>query len=590
MLYVFVLIAAAGCALAPLLPVSGGYSVVRPLVVALAAVVGAIALAQSVESRRAALIALMPLLAPVAAVCAVAMFMIQPSAPYMVPVASFVLTLLVWVLTAVLACGFPTAARCNEGSHGELQSRLTQLKAGLHEAEGIIQRETDAVRKTAWESAYHQASEQVAEIEKELATDDRVVWVLATGYINAWKRTHRAEEALVEVLPLDTVVSGALYDELRVSGSQLTNRDEVLAKLRRAIVELKEQSKHLMKLSADESAELKRPEVGEGMARAVLRVVRQAINEYRDDTYDGFVRSRNRTWATTIVTGAIAFLLLALAIGAGASREQVSAGVSFYLVGAVVGLLARLRGEAEGTGDIADYGLSTARLWSTPLLSGLAALGGVVVVATLPYVTNEFAPMKEPGPAAQSVGPPAPPSAATTGGKAATSPPGQATTGTTVSESDDALTECRALLANQADHPTPSPAVANVTQEGGTVPKKTDMTAASGAPSDVGRLTACRDLVAKAAAAQGTPSAKPVLLVAGGTTSQAVGPEQRPRVQAPLPQLSEVFDLGRILMGLLVAAVFGLTPGLLFSRLQQQSDRQKTDIRTSEASQRSARA
>ena len=55
---------------------------------------------------------------------------------------------------------------------------------------------------------------------------------------------------------------------------------------------------------------------------------------------------------------------------------------SFYLVGGILRLFRQL-GEASSVNTVkeADYGLSTARLMHAPLFSGLAAIGGVVLVA-----------------------------------------------------------------------------------------------------------------------------------------------------------------------------------------------------------------
>jgi hypothetical protein len=53
--------------------------------------------------------------------------------------------------------------------------------------------------------------------------------------------------------------------------------------------------------------------------------------------------------------------------------------------------------------------------------------------------------------------------------------------------------------------------------------------------------------------------------------------------QAAEAQLENIFTLANNPMGLVVAAVFGLTPSLLLNRLQQQGERYKTDLRTTES-------
>ena len=63
---------------------------------------------------------------------------------------------------------------------------------------------------------------------------------------------------------------------------------------------------------------------------------------------------------------------------------------------------------------------------------------------------------------------------------------------------------------------------------------------------------------------------------------------QTPPGNLTTPSLVGIFDLSsnsKNLVGLLVAAVFGLTPGLLFTRLQQQAENYAADLKTSEATQ-----
>ena len=59
------------------------------------------------------------------------------------------------------------------------------------------------------------------------------------------------------------------------------------------------------------------------------------------------------------------------------------AGWAFFLVGAAAGLFLRLRLAAEESQVTDDYGLEAARVFQTPLLSGMAAIIGVVLMASL---------------------------------------------------------------------------------------------------------------------------------------------------------------------------------------------------------------
>jgi hypothetical protein len=53
------------------------------------------------------------------------------------------------------------------------------------------------------------------------------------------------------------------------------------------------------------------------------------------------------------------------------------------MVGAVAGLFGRIYRESQISTAFDDYGLSLTRLAATPLLSGLAGVGGVLLFSTL---------------------------------------------------------------------------------------------------------------------------------------------------------------------------------------------------------------
>jgi hypothetical protein len=89
-----------------------------------------------------------------------------------------------------------------------------------------------------------------------------------------------------------------------------------------------------------------------------------------------------------ILTGMTAYLFFPMAILTGASPQSIAAAAAFYLTGAMAGLINRLSDEAGIKAAVEDYGLSTARLLAAPLISGVAAIGGVVLVAVLPVASS----------------------------------------------------------------------------------------------------------------------------------------------------------------------------------------------------------
>ena len=201
------------------------------------------------------------------------------------------------------------------------------------------------------------------------------------------------------------------------------------------------------------------------------------------------MRGKNHLAAVGMLTGVTAYALLMLAVLVRAPSDGILAASAFYLVGAVVGLFDQLRLSSRGrTPTEEDYGLERARLVYAPILSGLAAVGGVAITALM-YAT--------------------------------------------VSGS---------LIVYQA---TPTPT-----------------SGASVTPTPVTTETSNDQ-------GQGN---------ANGANAVAL----------QSPSINNVFDLDNNQFGLVLAAVFGLTPGLLVSRLQGQADRIKADLQSTTAPETSA--
>lgn len=166
----------------------------------------------------------------------------------------------------------------------------------------------------------------------------------------------------------------------------------------------------------------------ERQAVAVIRSVRRAINDFRDTRRDELVRLRNHLRATTTMTNVATFVILAFAIRAlitdDAPRraspldDPIVAATAFYFVGALVGLIDQLYRESRTQSAIEDFGLFDARLTLTPVLSGLSAVGGVLLGAMLlgTIGTSAIIPGEVPSEArsaASSAPPTAPPAGST---------------------------------------------------------------------------------------------------------------------------------------------------------------------------------
>jgi hypothetical protein len=209
-------------------------------------------------------------------------------------------------------------------------------------------------------------------------------WVLGTGYIDLWLHLHAAEEALFLVQPEEEVIASAVCDELRLKDSNIEHHTDYLDKLRWAVSHLGGARYLSASPPLPALGRTKRSASVDTQARVILRDVRHAINDFRDSRRDGFVRARNRLVLTGTFTGLTVFAILGLAVIAGVTQTMIISATAFYLVGSVIGLFDQLRRGLEGVPAIEeDYGLAHTRLFFTPMLSGLAAVTGVLVTAML---------------------------------------------------------------------------------------------------------------------------------------------------------------------------------------------------------------
>ena len=116
-------------------------------------------------------------------------------------------------------------------------------------------------------------------------------------------------------------------------------------------------------------------------ARAIIKTVRLSVVEYRDVQWDELIRARNRLLRSILLGATAGYVLTVVAVVGRANPAAVAAATAFYFVGGAVGLLARLLIEGRSHSAVDDYGLFEARLLHIPLVGGLAAVFGVVLVA-----------------------------------------------------------------------------------------------------------------------------------------------------------------------------------------------------------------
>lgn len=297
-------------------------------------------------------------------------------------------TSVIWLVGGWIYSRYTTAANVSRRNYLSLCERLDQLENRVMYArtEGYESgANTDiAICQATREQAYARAQKECKVISEKLKGAG-MPWITGLGYINLWHRVHRAEESLIKVEPCLEALEGAMRDESRLVNSTLENKDSLLKRLRCAVAMLDDSGteKYLSYVIEQEKCPLGKEErstpANRAKALTILSEVRYEINHFRDNVWEGIVHARNRLAYTSVVLGLATYALLGLAIFAGAHHDMIIWAVAYFLVGATIGLFARAQGEWNANTAIDDFGLSTACLLHIPCLSGLAAVGGVLV-------------------------------------------------------------------------------------------------------------------------------------------------------------------------------------------------------------------
>jgi hypothetical protein len=270
---------------------------------------------------------------------------------------------LVGALAAATTAQRSTPQRANSRAYAQVMERVRALRVQI----ACIEQRVEAREASAC-TGLAEATAQVLAVEERLClvgpnAPSRSIdptWSSAAAYQDLWTGIHRAEEALVCHATRDELAAGLANDRQRVASSPLG----------KSFVAQIEQ------LAADLDGS--KAEVAAVALR--LRGIRRAINEYRDGRWDGLITARNHLVHSALMTAWTAFGLLILAIALGAPRDSIAAGGVFFLVGALVGLLAQVRSDARRQDVVEDYGLASARLYQTVLASGLAGVAGVLLM------------------------------------------------------------------------------------------------------------------------------------------------------------------------------------------------------------------
>ena len=274
----------------------------------------------------------------------------------------------VWLLLAIPMRRVASPRSANSGVYRELAARHRELAA----VAGTLDQRVDP---EAWASLTSSLADVQAALQEDGSGGDGSSWAGGSAYVVVFTVVHRAEQALTKLVPQPEVVQQALFERASLMGSGIANAHEQVFRLERAIHAL--------------GGEGYLPERRTGtapsdpvLARGIVQDAQALVDDFRDTRRRGLVRARNRLFATVVSTGLVAYAGLGLALMAGAETDQIIAGSTFYLIGASVGLFRQLSQAASAsTVTEEDFGLSMVRLVHTPLVSGLAAIGGVVLTA-----------------------------------------------------------------------------------------------------------------------------------------------------------------------------------------------------------------
>jgi hypothetical protein len=277
---------------------------------------------------------------------------------------------------------------------GVLESRVRSERVRVTAA-GV---DHDPHAEKALEEAECRLGAVSRELHEKATAGPKLRWVLASGYTGLRRELHRVEEALYSVESESQLVGDVIHDDLSLEDSGLRNRFTLRRMIRDALGVVSPGASHtlLRPVPALPAASVLAGAVpagdasagGVGLttaeAREALREVRFAINDYRDDIMDSFALGRNKLVWTFLAVALTTYAFIGLGMLFGIPRTALVSVSVLFLVGSLVGLFNRLRVESSRSSTVEDYGLYLARLVTGALLSGLAGVAGVYLIAQAP--------------------------------------------------------------------------------------------------------------------------------------------------------------------------------------------------------------
>ncbi len=314
------------------------------------------------------------------------------------------LTLIVWMFMAISYMDYTTARGADAYSYNLLITTLVRLRALTQFY--LDERSLDKLTKSSIYDIYTRELQNYLEIADIQLSQGGTVWVSAIGYVIVSRLLHRAEEALIEIEPQTALIEDGSRIQVALENSTIRNKEYYLRTLERMLDYLNPgRFQHFQKSNggkakgdmvaspivpseAGEASEPSNPmhiahspdPFRESEARASIRQISNLLNESQDDQWEKLIHARNQLTKTTVLTGLTLYFLLAFAIVTIVPIPVLQSATFFFLIGAGVGLFSRLYAQSRSDSSIDNVRLAGVRLMAAPLFSGLAAIGGVVVM------------------------------------------------------------------------------------------------------------------------------------------------------------------------------------------------------------------
>jgi hypothetical protein len=145
------------------------------------------------------------------------------------PVCDLICAILIWGVSPFVLFRLAQFDGAIPSSYGQFDTRWERLKTDLRTSKPPKPESSPNAMKY-----FELAQDQNRAIHKFLEKKG-LPWVSGSGYVHIWEMLHCAEQYMIEILPLEMVLDKALYDELRLMDSDIPQKDDLLAKLRKAV-------------------------------------------------------------------------------------------------------------------------------------------------------------------------------------------------------------------------------------------------------------------------------------------------------------------------------------------------------------------